>query len=818
MSSDENAASQIIIPESPQIPDVLPVVILSNQVVFPLAVIPIRIQNKREIDLVNSIIMGDKLFAVVTSKDPEKKGPELNEAYGIGSAARILQMTHLPDGSMNVVAQAIRRVRIGDQVQEVPFLQARVQDISTTDYDEEKLAPLTAAVRNQMRKLITLSPNIPDEMADALNDVDDPGVLADVIASNLTISLEEKQSLLATVDREERLKEIARHLAHEIEILEVSAKIQTEVQSNINKGQREYYLRQQLKAIREELGETGPDQSDAAQFRERIEALDLPEGTLKEVMREVDRLEQINEQSAEYPIITTYLEWICELPWNTVTEDRLDIEHAEKILNEDHYGLDKVKKRILEFLAVRKLKPEAPGPILCFVGPPGVGKTSLGKSIARALGRNFERMSLGGMRDEAEIRGHRRTYVGAMPGRIIQNMRKAGSKNPVIMLDEIDKIGSDFRGDPSSALLEVLDPAQNDTFTDHYLNAPFDLSRVMFIATANVLDTIPWALRDRMEIIPISGYTSEEKLNIAQKYLVPRQRETNGLKAKQITITKSALRKIISDYTREAGVRNLEREIGHVCRGVARLFATDHKGKVSIKPDDLTDYLGKPKVHREVAERTKLPGVATGLAWTATGGDILFIEATRMPGKGRLTLTGQLGDVMKESANAVLSYIRTNAETLGLKEVDFAETDLHVHVPAGATPKDGPSAGVAMLCAITSVLMGKPIKNGLAMTGEITLRGSVLPVGGIKEKVLAAQRAGLKEVIIPERNEADLEDVPESARKKLKIHLASHMEDALQIALGLKPTDITQSKPNKKPAKKKASKKRTSKKKTTKRK
>jgi len=610
-------------------------------------------------------------------------------------------------------------------------------------------------------------------------------VLADMIASNLNLAVEHKQELLATADRKERLDRLTHYLAKEVELMELSNKIHTEVKSSIDKSQREYFLRQQLKAIREELGEEEGGASDVSQYAEKLDALELPEEVDREARRELNRLEQMNEASAEYHIIATYLEWITELPWNTATEDRLDLDRAERILNEDHYGLDKIKQRILEFLAVIKLKPDAASPILCFVGPPGVGKTSLGRSIARALNRNFIRMSLGGMRDEAEIRGHRKTYVGAMPGRIIQNIRKAGSKNPVFMLDEIDKIGSDFRGDPSSALLEVLDPAQNDTFSDHYLNVPFDLSNVMFIATANMLDTIPWALRDRMEIIRIPGYTTQEKLQIARKYLVPRQIKAHGLDAKKLKIQAQALRTIINDYTQEAGVRNLEREIANVCRACARHFASGGRKACIVDKKKLRDCLGRPKVYHEVAERTKMPGVVTGLAWTATGGDILFIEATRMPGKGGLILTGQLGKVMKESAQAVLSYVRANADKLDLKDSDFTDYDIHIHVPAGAVPKDGPSAGVAILTAVTSLLTGKRVKHNLAMTGEITLRGMVLPVGGIKEKVLAAHRAGIKTVILPARCEADLDDVPDAVRKKLTFHFVSRMEEVLEIALGI---------------------------------
>ena len=580
-------------------------------------------------------------------------------------------------------------------------------------------------------------------------------------------------------------------LQRELEIMELSSKLHENVKSAFDKGQREFFLRQQLRAIQEELGEGESGNTDAEAYRKRVEALEVSGEVRKELLREVDRLARLHDSSSDYHVILTYLDTALELPWNKFTRDRLDIRRAGAILDEDHYGLEPVKKRILEYLAVRKLKPDAHGPILCFLGPPGVGKTSLGKSIARALGREFGRMALGGMRDEAEIRGHRRTYVGAMPGRIIQMARKVQTINPVIMLDELDKLGSDFRGDPSSALLEVLDPAQNNTFTDNYLNLPFDLSKFLFIATANVGDTIPWALRDRMEIIEIAGYTQEEKFEIAKRYLVPRQLEAHGLTSAQLKFSPAALRKIIGAYTREAGVRNLEREIGHVCRGCARKFAARRKKPIRIAVECLREHLGPEKVRYDMAERTRLPGVVIGLAWTAVGGDILFIEATRMPGKGDLILTGQLGDVMKESARAAHSYLRANAARFGIGDEAFTEFDLHVHVPAGATPKDGPSAGVAMLTAMCSLLIGKRVKPALAMTGEITLRGMVLPVGGIKEKVLAASRAKVKEVILPEACRAMFEeDVPENVRKKLKVRFVSRMHEALAIALGVAENNL----------------------------
>ena len=692
-------------------------------------------------------------------------------------------MQPAPDGQLNVVIQTLQRCRIEGLVRRDPYLVVRIVPLETPPVNTEELEPMAMTIKMQMANLIQMSPTIPDGAQNILNNIEEPGLLADIIASNLNISDEEKQKLLETLDVKKRLKRLMYLLQREVTLLETSTKIHEEVKSSIDKGQRDFFLRQQLKAIQDELGMG--DQPEVKEYRAKIEALHLPEDVAKEALREVDRLGRMNDSSAEYHVIRTYLDTIVELPWNTATEDQLDIERAEAILNEDHYGLEKVKRRILEYLAVRKLKPDAHGPILCFQGPPGVGKTSLGKSIARALDRHFVRMALGGLHDEAEIRGHRKTYVGALPGRIIQGIRKAASNNPVFMLDEIDKVGADFRGDPSSALLEVLDPAQNNSFNDNYLNVPFDLSRVMFIATANVLDTIPWALRDRMEIIELPGYTLEEKLQIARRYLVPRQLDAHGLTAKRLRFDVPALRKIAAAYTREAGVRNLEREIANVCRGCARKFAARRRKPIRIAPKDLREYLGNEKIHYDTVERTRMPGVVVGLAWTPTGGDILFVEATRMPGKGNLILTGQLGDVMKESAQTALSYLRANSAKIGLDGKEFADFDVHVHVPAGAVPKDGPSAGVTMLTAIASLLTNKRVKPALAMTGEITLRGAVLPVGGIKEKVLAAARAGVKHLILPERCRNDLEEVPEQVRKKLTVHPVKHMHEVIELALGI---------------------------------
>ena len=784
--------SDIFLPEAGKsrqettFPETLPLLTLRDMIVFPGSVVPVRITQPHERKLIDDAVMTNKLIALVGLREPAHEVPALEDCHEVGCIGRVVQLQHLPDSSLNVVVQALKRFRIDGLVQREPYLVVRITIEETDRGDSKQVAPLVSAVKRQMAHLIELSPAIPEGAATVLDNLEDPAFLVDLVAANLSISADEKQKILETPKLKKRLDRLVYLLAREIDSLEITNKIQSHVKSSIDKSQREFVLRQQMKAIQAELGEGEEAESTVDEYRNRIEGLTLKEDVKKEVLRELNRLGQMNEASAEFHVVQAYLDWIVELPWNTYSEDRIDIRHAEGILDEDHYGLDKVKKRILEYLAVRKLKHDAAGPILCFVGPPGVGKTSLGQSIARALGRKFIRMSLGGMRDEAEIRGHRKTYVGALPGRIIQNIRKAGSSNPVFMLDEIDKLGSDFRGDPSSALLEVLDPAQNNTFTDLYLNVPYDLSRVMFIATANVLDTIPWALRDRMEIIPIAGYTTEEKLQIARKYLVPRQIEEHGVPPKKLKISAAALKQIINAYTQEAGVRNLSREIANVVRGTARLFAEGRRRPISVTPANLEDYLGNPRVQHDVVERSRIPGVAVGLAWTPTGGDILFIEATRMRGKGSLMLTGQLGEVMKESAQAVLSYIRANQASLGIEENAFTDYDIHIHVPAGAVPKDGPSAGVTILTAVASLLTGKRVKHRMAMTGEITLRGLVLPVGGIKEKVLAAGRAGVRVVILPERNLQDLVDVPESIKKKIAFHGVREMHDVLRLALGLK--------------------------------
>ncbi|OQX01676.1 MAG: endopeptidase La, partial [Desulfobacteraceae bacterium IS3] len=632
-------------------------------------------------------------------------------------------------------------------------------------------------------RIVELSPGLPRELAAMANSIHDPGILANMVASTINSTIEEKQQILETDNVAERLKEVTRMVNYQLEILELGNKIQTQVKGDMDKQQKEYYLRQQLKAIRDELGEKDENTVEVDEYRAKIAEKNLPPEAKKEAERELNRLARMHPSSSEYTVASTYLDWLTAIPWNQSTADTLDIKKAVKILDEDHFGLEKVKKRIIEYLAVRKLNPDSKGPILCFAGPPGTGKTSLGRSVARALGRKFVRISLGGVRDEAEIRGHRRTYVGALPGRIIQEIRRAESNNPVFMLDEIDKVGSDFRGDPSSALLEVLDPEQNFSFSDHYLDVPFDLSKVMFITTANLLDPIPPALRDRMEVLELLGYTEDEKVKIANRYLIPRQRKENGLKAEHISLTSGAVRRIISGYTREAGLRNLEREIATICRGVAAKIAEGDIESAVIKSVNVAKYLGAIRFVPEIVERAAMPGIAIGLAWTQTGGEILFIEATAMKGKKGLTLTGQLGDVMKESATAALSFIRSNAASLGISEEFFETHDIHIHVPAGAIPKDGPSAGVTMLTALSSLLMNKTVKEKLAMTGEITLRGQVLPVGGIKEKVLAAHRAGIKTLILPKRNKKDIEDIPKKVQKEIRFHFTESMPEVLKIAL-----------------------------------
>jgi ATP-dependent Lon protease len=768
------------------IPDALPVLPLKETVAFPNTITPLAIGQERSVNLVNDVLTRDRMLVMVASKDSEIEMPGPDDVYRIGVVGIVARMLKMPDGTLRILVHGGQRVRIDNFTATEPYLIARIHEEPDIIEQSSELEALTRHVQNTFSEIIEGVPYLPEELQIAVANIDDPVALGHMIAGSLRIKVEEKQELLEEVNVAKRLRRLSELLAREIEVMELGSKIQSQVQSEMDKTQREYFLRQQLKAIQEELGEEDETQAEINELREQIEQADLPEEALKQAERELGRLEKLPTAAAEYGVIRTYLEWIISLPWSKTTEDNLDLEHAREILDADHYDIDKVKERILEYLAVRKLKPDSRGSILSFVGPPGVGKTSLGKSIARALGRKFERISVGGVRDEAEIRGHRRTYIGAMPGTIIRALRDAESKNPVFMIDEIDKMGADFRGDPASAMLEVLDPEQNESFRDHYLDLPFDLSQVMFITTANILEAIPSPMRDRMEVIQLAGYTAEEKLHIARRYLVPRQIERNGLKPSQIEIKDTAIEVIIDEYTREAGVRNLEREIGSVCRKVAREVAEGKvKKKVSIGRSKARELLGKRKFFSEARRRTSEPGVATGLAWTPVGGDVLFVEATDFPGKGNLTITGQLGDVMKESAQAALSFVRANASEFNpdLPEDYFQTNDLHLHVPAGAIPKDGPSAGVTMATAIASLISGRPVRDDTAMTGELTLTGQVLPIGGLKEKALAAQDAGIKRVIAPKLNEQDVEDIPEHLRKDIEFIFVERIEQVLEHAL-----------------------------------
>jgi ATP-dependent Lon protease len=752
------------------------------------------------VQLVDEAMAKNRIIGLVVSSKPDgKETPGQEDLAAIGVSALILKMAKTQDNRAQLLVQGLSRFRTTAFEEGRPYMRARIETIKEFEEKDNETEALMSNVLGQFSRIVELSPGLPPEIGQMAKTVQEPGTLADMVASTINATPEEKQQVLELIDVKRRLQEVTRLLNHQVEILELGNKIQSQVKGDMDKSQREYYLRQQLKAIKEELGEKDETQVEVEEYRTKIEDKNLPGEAKKEADRELERLSRMHPSSAEYTVASTYLDWITALPWHDSTEDNLDIKKARKILDEDHFGLEKPKRRIIEFLAVRKLKPESKGPILCFAGPPGTGKTSLGQSIARALGRKFHRISLGGVRDEAEIRGHRRTYVGALPGRIVQGLRRSESNNPIFMLDEIDKVGSDFRGDPSSALLEVLDPEQNFSFTDHYLDVPFDLSKVMFITTANILDTIPPALRDRMEVLMLHGYTLDEKVKIANRYLVPRQREAHGLKAKHIKFTDGAVKQIIAGYTREAGLRNLEREIANVCRGVASKIAEGKTKSVSIKVDDIHDYLGAIRFTSETKARVTTPGVATGLAWTPTGGELLFIEATAMKGRKGLTLTGQLGDVMKESATAALSFIRSNSKALGVDEDFFDNHDLHIHVPAGAIPKDGPSAGVTMMTALTSLLMNKTIHKDIAMTGEITLRGQVLPVGGVKEKVLAAHRAGIKMIILPDWNRKDLEDIPPKVKKDIRFHFVEKMMDVVKIALNTKkPKARTKTKKRKK--------------------
>jgi ATP-dependent Lon protease len=768
------------------LPDALPILPLRETVTYPDTLTPLAVGQERSIKLVNDVLSGNRMLAMVASKDPENDAPGPGDLYGVGVAGTVARMMKVPDGTLRILVQGSERIRILDYVTEEPYLVARIEAMPDVIEQSTELEALTRNVQSTFSEIIEAIPYLPEELQLAVANLDDPSALSHLISGALRISTEEKQELLEAVDVTRRLRRLSEILARELEVVQLGSKIQSQVESEIDKGQREYFLRQQLKAIQEELGEGDEQQAEVNELRQRLEEAGLPEEAKQQAERELGRLEKLPPIAAEYGVIRTYLEWLVDLPWSKETEDNLDIGHAREVLDDDHYDLEEVKDRILEYLAVRKLNPESPGPILCFVGPPGVGKTSLGRSIARALGREFERISVGGVRDEAEIRGHRRTYIGALPGTIIRALRDAGTRNPVFMIDELDKMGADFRGDPSSAMLEVLDPAQNSTFRDHYLDLPFDLSDVMFIATANILDPVPPALQDRMEVINLAGYTVDEKLHIAKRYLVPRQLEANGLKASQIEIADPALTAIIDEYTREAGVRNLERQIGTICRKIARQIAEGKAdGKVKISAKRARELLGKRRFFAEQRRRTKDPGVATGLAWTPVGGEVLFVEANAVPGSGKLTITGQLGEVMRESAQAALSLVRGHAKEVApdLPDDWFANHDIHVHVPAGAVPKDGPSAGIAMATALASLVSSRPVRNDVAMTGEVTLTGQVLPIGGLKEKSLAAQRAGIKQVIVPDRNEGDVEEIPERERAGLDFVYVDDIMDALDVAL-----------------------------------
>jgi ATP-dependent Lon protease len=771
--------------EELNIPDILPLLPVRDVVVYPYMILPLFVGREISINAVDHALSKDRLIFLATQKDVGDEDPSPEMIYDVGTVAMIMRMLKLPDGRVKILVQGLTKGRITEYETEKPFYSVRIERLVEPMVPESSLETeaFMRTVKEQLAKIVSLGKAVSAEVMVIVENMQEPGSLADLIASNIGLKVEEAQRLLEIVDPIERLKRVNEFLNKEFELLSMQVRIQSAAKEEMGKSQREYYLREQLRAIQQELGETDARSEEIAELRKAIESAKMPAPVEKEALKQLGRLEQMHPDAAESGMLRTFIDWMVELPWSKSTKDSLEIKKAKEILDEDHYYLEKIKDRILEFLAVRKLKKKMKGPILCFVGPPGVGKTSLGKSIARAMGRKFVRISLGGVRDEAEIRGHRRTYVGALPGRIIQGLKQAGSNNPVFMLDELDKLGADFRGDPSSALLEVLDPEQNHSFSDHYINLPFSLSDVMFIATANQIDTIPGPLRDRMEVIHLSSYTEEEKLQIAKRYLVPRQTKENGITEKILGFSDEAIKVVISKYTREAGLRNLEREIGSVCRKVARKVAEGEKKQFVINAATVAKYLGPPRFLREEEMEHNEIGVVTGLAWTPVGGEVLFVEATIMKGKGGLTLTGQLGDVMKESVQAALSYIRARAAELRLPEDFYSTMDIHVHVPAGAIPKDGPSAGVTMATALVSALSKVPVKKDVAMTGEITLRGKVLPIGGLKEKMLAAIRLGITTIIIPEQNRKDLEEIPKHILKKVKIVCAKTIDDVLKIAL-----------------------------------
>jgi ATP-dependent Lon protease len=781
-------------PEAPdtdalEIPSQLPVLPLKETVVFPDSATPLAIGQERSIELVDDVAARDRYVALITVKNADADQPSWDDLYEIGTAALVHKLIKVPDGTLRILVQGLQRIRLDKRIEEEPYLVGGFTPVPDVVVESKELEALTRNVQMQFGRIVGLVPYLPAELELAAANVDDPSTLSHLVASTLRLKADEKQQLLEEANVENRLLAISAILSRELEVFELGTKIQSQVQSELEKGQREYFLRQQLKAIQDELGEGDPEQAELHELRERVEQAGLPEDVRKAVDRELGRLERLPSAAAEYGVIRTYLEWILSLPWSMVTEDDLDLDRARAILDEDHYDLEKVKDRIIESLAVAKLKNDVSGSILCFVGPPGVGKTSLGQSIARTLGRKFVRISVGGVRDESEIRGHRRTYIGAMPGTIIRALRDAESRNPVFLIDEIDKMGADWRGDPASAMLEVLDPEQHSTFRDHYLDLPFDLSKVLFICTANQIETIPAPLLDRMDVIYLSGYTEDEKVGIARKYLVPKQLEAHGLDPKQVTFTENALRTLIREYTREAGVRNLDRQIAAVSRKAARRVA-EGKAKGSARVDErrVRSWLGPRRFAGDVRRRTSDPGVATGLAVTAYGGDVLFIEASAFTGEGNLRVTGQLGEVMQESAQAALSWVRSHTDALGIDPKWFAEHDIHVHVPAGAVPKDGPSAGVTMVTAIVSLVTGRPVSEDVAMTGEVTLSGQVLAIGGVRDKVLAAQRAGVHTVVLPKENEPDLEELPSETRKELEFVLAEHVDEVLAAAFaGVSP-------------------------------
>jgi ATP-dependent Lon protease len=770
-------------PEGIEIPSTLPVLPLKETVVFPGSLTPLAIGQDRSVRLVDDVVSDEpRILALVTSRNDEVEEPGWDDLYEVGTAAIVDKMVKVPDGTLRVLVRGLERIRLERRAQDEPYLVGEFTTVPDVVVESDEVEALMRNVQTLFQRIIGLVPYLPEELQIALANVDEPSALVNFVASLLRIKTDEKQRLLESANIEERLRELLRVLNRELELLELGSRIQSQMQSEMEKGQREFFLRQQLKAIQEELGEGDEQQAEVAELRARIDEANLPEEAHKAATRELSRLEKLPPAAAEYGVIRSYLDWILVLPWNETTEDNLDLQHAREILDEDHYDLEKVKERIIEYLAVSKLKDDVSGPILCFVGPPGVGKTSLGQSIARTLGRKFIRISVGGVRDEAEIRGHRRTYVGALPGTIIRALRDAESKNPVFLIDEIDKMGADFRGDPASAMLEVLDPAQHDKFRDHYLDLPFDLSRVLFICTANQLETIPPPLLDRVDVIRLSGYTEDEKLMIARKYLVPRQLEEHGLDAERVEIDDDALTLVIREYTREAGLRNLERQIAALFRKAARQIAEGNEEKIHVDPQLVREWLGPRRFPGEVRKRTADPGVATGLAVTAVGGDVLFIEATAYPGGGHLKVTGQLGEVMQESAQAAYSWVRSHAHDLGVDPEWFEKNDIHVHVPAGAVPKDGPSAGVTMATAIVSLVEGRPVSERVGMTGEVTLTGQVLQIGGLREKVLAAQRAGLEKIILPRENEADLADLPGETRGQMEFVLADTIDDVLAEA------------------------------------